>query len=139
MMHAVLLRDTLMTAGLDDPWAFANAFYAATAERVEPWYRATLHMDRHRLAEIDAGIEDRSYRPDDPAFEAAQALRASSGRDPDCFRAFLAVAMALEPAGEVLSRPGLMDKVMAQGADWRDHPLAGPGRAELLSIVAGGR
>lgn len=42
------------------------------------------------------------------------------------------LALVLEPAGEVLSRPGLMDKVMALGADWRDHPLAGPGRAELL-------
>jgi 2-polyprenyl-6-methoxyphenol hydroxylase-like FAD-dependent oxidoreductase len=41
MLHALVLRDQLRAAGLDDPAAFAEAFHAATAETVEPWYRAT--------------------------------------------------------------------------------------------------
>ncbi len=56
MLHAVTLRDQLRAAGLDDPAAFAEAFHTATAETVEPWYRATLTGDRHGLGEIEAGI-----------------------------------------------------------------------------------
>ena len=47
-----------MVAGLDDPATFADAFHAATAEKVEPWYRAKLASDRHRLGEIEAGIAE---------------------------------------------------------------------------------
>jgi 2-polyprenyl-6-methoxyphenol hydroxylase-like FAD-dependent oxidoreductase len=39
MLQAVLLRDTIAAAGLDDPWEFACSFDHAAAEMVEPWYR----------------------------------------------------------------------------------------------------
>jgi hypothetical protein len=45
MLPAVTLRDQLRAVGLDDPAAFAEAFHGATAETVEPWYRATLTSD----------------------------------------------------------------------------------------------
>lgn len=139
MMHAVLLRDVLGSVGLDDPWAFANAFHQGTAEQMEPWYRATVQVDRQRLAEIEAGIEGQAYRPEDPGFDVGQALRAAAETDPECLRVLYAAVMVLEPASAGLSRPGFKEKVMAEGADWRERPLAGPGRAQLLSIVAGGR
>jgi hypothetical protein len=37
----------------------------------------------------------------------------------------------------VMACPGVLDKVMALGAGWRDEPLPAPSRGELLSIVAG--
>jgi hypothetical protein len=46
--------------------------------------------------------------------------------------------MVLNRAADVTARPGLLDKVIALGAGWRDEPIPAPSRAELLSIVAGG-
>jgi hypothetical protein len=137
MMHAVLLRDILASEGLDDQWAFANAFHDATAETIEPLYRDAVASDRHRLAEIEAGIVGREYRPDDPSFEVSHALGVAAGEDVDCLRAFMAVVSDLERAPSVLSRPGLLEKVLELGHDWRDRPSPGPSRAQLESIVAG--
>jgi 2-polyprenyl-6-methoxyphenol hydroxylase-like FAD-dependent oxidoreductase len=138
MLQAVLLRDTITAAGLGDPWKFACSFHHATAETVEPWYRDTLAGDRHRLAEIDALIGGGEYRPRDPSWETGQALANAAFKDPDCLRGFVSVAMVLSRAADVTARPGLLDKVIALGAGWRDEPLPAPGRGELLSIVGGG-
>jgi 2-polyprenyl-6-methoxyphenol hydroxylase-like FAD-dependent oxidoreductase len=137
MLQAVLLRDTIAAAGLDDPWEFACSFHHATAETVEPWYRDTVAGDRRRLAEIDALIGGGEYRPRDPGWEIGQALANAAFKDPDCLRGFVSVAMVLSRAADVLARPGLFDKVIALGAGWRDEPVPAPRRAELLSIVAG--
>ena len=138
MMHAKLLRDTIAATGLDDPREFAGAFHEATAEIVEPWYRDTLAADRHRLAEIDALIAGGSYHPADPGWETSQALASAAFKDPDCLRGFVSVAMVLSREADVLARPGMLEKVTALGAGWRDEPIPAPGRDELLSAVAGG-
>ncbi len=138
MLQATVLRDTIAATGLEDPWDFACSFHHATADVVEPWYRDTLAADRHRLAEIDALIAGGEYRPADPSFEASKALAAAAFKDPDCLRGFVSVAMVLSREADVLSRPGMLDKVTALGAGWREEPIPAPGRRELLSIVAGG-
>jgi 2-polyprenyl-6-methoxyphenol hydroxylase-like FAD-dependent oxidoreductase len=137
MLQAALLRDTIAAAGLDDPWDFARSFHHATAETVEPWYRDTLTADRHRLAEIDALIDGGEYRPRDPAWAMSRALANAAVKDPDCLRGFLSVTMLLSRAADVMARPGMLDKVMALGAGWREEPLPAPSRDKLLSIVAG--
>jgi 2-polyprenyl-6-methoxyphenol hydroxylase-like FAD-dependent oxidoreductase len=137
MLQAAVLRDTITATGLDDPWQFACSFHHATAEMIEPWYRDTLAADRHRLAEIDALIGGGEYRPRDPAWEIGQALANAAFKDPDCLRGFVSVAMVLGRAADVTARPGLLDKVIALGAGWRDEPIPAPSRAELLSIVGG--
>jgi flavin-dependent dehydrogenase len=138
MLQATVLRDTIAATGLEDPWEFACSFHDATAKNVEPWYRDTLTADRHRLAEIDALIQGAEYRPADPGWEVSQALACSLPKDPDCFRGFVSVSMVLDREADVLSRPGMLDKVTALGAKWRDEPIPAPTRDELLSIVADG-
>src|SRR6202008_4570848 len=69
LLHALTLRDQLRATGLDDPAAFAAAFPTAPAEPVEPWYRATLTTDRHRLGEIEADLRGAAYDPPDPAYQ----------------------------------------------------------------------
>ena len=132
-----MLRDTIAATGLEDPWEFACSFHDATAEIVEPWYRDTLTADRHRLAEIDALIDGHDYRPADPGWEVSQALGAAAFKDPDCFRGFVSVAMVLSREADVLSRPGMLEKVKTLGAGWRDEPIPAPSRGDLLSTVAG--
>lgn len=138
MLQATVLRDTIAATGLEDPWEFACAFHEATAERVEPWYRDTLAADRHRLAEIDALIAGGEYRPPDRAWDLSQALASAAFKDPDCLRGFVSVAMVLNREADVLSRPGMLEKVSALGAGWRDEPIPAPSRGDLLSTVAGG-
>src|SRR6266581_1932670 len=138
MLQAIVLRDTIAATGLEDPREFARSFHDATAEDVEPWYRDTVTGDRHRLAEIDALIAGDEYRPRDPGWEVSKALASAAFKDPDCLRGFVSVSMVLSREADVLARPGLLDKVIALGAGWRDEPIPGPSRDELLSTVADG-
>ena len=134
MLHASVLRDTLRAAG-DDPAGLAEAFSVATAETVEPWYRATLAFDRGRLHEM-AILAAGGTMADVPAeYETIKALQASMMKDPDCFRAFLDVVMVLHTPAEVMSRPGMQEKVAEMGGRWRQEAALGPTRAELLELV----
>jgi 2-polyprenyl-6-methoxyphenol hydroxylase-like FAD-dependent oxidoreductase len=136
-LHALALRDVVRQTDLGDPLSFSSAFDSATQDRVEPWYRMTLHYDRHRLAEIEAEIKGEHYDPADPEWELTQCLQHAGGRDPDCFRAGLAVNFVLSTPDEVLAQPGLVDKVMACGSDWRNAPSLGLNREQLTALVAG--
>jgi 2-polyprenyl-6-methoxyphenol hydroxylase-like FAD-dependent oxidoreductase len=137
MLHALTLRDQLRTVGLDDPAAFADAFHAATAETVEPWYRATLASDRHRLGEIEAGILGAAYDTQDPAYQLERALDAAFPRDPDCARATFDIRFVLRTPAEVFARPGLRDKTLELGSGWRDEPALGPARRTILALASG--
>lgn len=137
MLHAVTLRDQLREVGLDDPAAFAEAFHAATARTVEPWYRATLATDRYRLAEIESGVRGGTYDPQDSQYQLGKALGAAAGQDPDCLRAYLDIWLVLRTPGEVFARPGLLDKILQLGSGWRDVEPLGPGREQLLALASG--
>ncbi len=137
LMHAVALRDLLRVASLDFPMELAQRWHEVTDAVVEPYYRATLDFDRHRLAEIDAGIEGKSYDPDDPGYEFAHALASAAGSDPELFRSMLRIAGVLASPADVFATPGVAERVIELGADWRDDPVFAPTREELLAIVAG--
>jgi hypothetical protein len=136
MLHALTLRDRLRAAGLDDPAAFADAFHAATADVVEPWYRATLTSDRHRLGEIEAGLSGATYDSPDPAYRLEKALDEATGRDPDCARATLDIRLVLRTPEQVFAQPGLRDKTLELGSGWRDKPAFGPTREKILAVVS---
>ena len=136
MLHALTLRDQLRAVGLDDPAAFAGAFHAATAETVEPWYRATLTSDRHRLGEIEAGIRGVAYDSPDPAYQLEKALDLALQQDPECLRASLDTRLVLRTPEDVFARPGLRDKTLRLGSHWRDEPPFGPTREQILSLVS---
>jgi 2-polyprenyl-6-methoxyphenol hydroxylase-like FAD-dependent oxidoreductase len=136
LMHAVALRDLLRDGPLDDPRQFALDWHAATMATVEPWYRSTLSFDRHRLAEIEAGIDGREYVFDDPTWEMTHALEFGGGNDPEVLRAFMKVAGVLELPEDVLAAPGVFERVVEAGGAWRDAPIMGPDRETLLKTVA---
>lgn len=133
-MHAVALRDTLRAA-VDDPTRLALAFAAATEAIVEPWYRATVAFDRHRLREMDAVAAGESYDPGDPMWDITQAMQTAAVLDPEVFRAFVRIVSVLSPAEEVLANPRLLRKVIRLGAGWRDAQVIGPTRSELLKLL----
>jgi 2-polyprenyl-6-methoxyphenol hydroxylase-like FAD-dependent oxidoreductase len=135
MLHAQALRDTLRQTGSDDPAALSEAFAVATETTVEPWYQATLSFDRHRLAEMSAIAEGVTYDPGDPGYEMTKALELATPRHPDAFRASLDIAFVLELPEVAMARPGLLEKVIAHGAGWRDEPEFGPERAQLVALA----
>jgi pimeloyl-ACP methyl ester carboxylesterase len=137
MLHALTLRDQLRAVGLDDPAAFTSAFHAATAEIVEPWYRATLATDRYRLAQIEAGIPGDTFDSRDPDYQLERALGAALPHDPDCLRAFLDIRLVLRTPAEAFARPGLRDKTLQLGSGWREQPPLGPDREQLLALASG--
>jgi 2-polyprenyl-6-methoxyphenol hydroxylase-like FAD-dependent oxidoreductase len=132
IVHAAALRSLVRDVPLNDPLAVATTWNELTAEHVEPLFSDTLSFDRHRLAEIKATIEGRTYQTDDPGWNLSTALATSVMKDPDLLRGFIEVASLLERGVDVLSRPGLAEKAIAM-AD--PTPLPGPDRAELLTLV----
>jgi hypothetical protein len=138
LMHAVALRDLLRDDALDDPVAFANAWHDTTVERVEPLYRDTLSYDRHRLGEITAQIAGVPYETEDPGWAIGRAWEAAVGGDAELLRGYLEVIGLLARAGEVLARPGVLEKVLA-AAEAPVEPLPGPSRAELVELVGATR
>jgi hypothetical protein len=134
-MHAVALRDMLRDVSLDDPRGVALRWDEVTRATVEPWYRATLSFDRHRLAEIEAGIEGKPYDPGDPEWELTQATSVASGQDADVLRAFLRIAGVLDLPEVVFSDPALVARIVELGGGWRDAPELGPSREALLATI----
>ena len=135
MIHAVALRDFLRGA-VDDPHKTVQAWDEATRSTVDPYYESTVAHDRHRLAEMQAVIDGRSYEGD-AGWQAYQQLAAASGDDPDLFRAFLTLNGVLATADEVLAQPDVAARAAALGADWRDAPAFGPTREQAVAIAGG--
>jgi 2-polyprenyl-6-methoxyphenol hydroxylase-like FAD-dependent oxidoreductase len=135
VVHGGVLRDTLRRSDPAQPRQFALDFHEATTTSVEPWYRATVRYDRHRLAEIDAHIRGRTYEPGDTEWEGVRRIQLAAGRDPDCLRASLAMINVIRTPDEVLAQPGILGKAEAAGSGLRDRPLPGPTRSELVAIA----
>jgi flavin-dependent dehydrogenase len=133
MIHAVALRDQLR-GDIDDPYKLALAWDHATSVTVEPYYESTLFHDRHRLAELSAGAEGRRYDGGD-AWELWHRFTHASNADPDLFRAYLSVAGVLEVADDVLARPDIAERCHALGSEWRDAPVFGPSREQIIAIA----
>jgi hypothetical protein len=137
MLHGLVLRDTLRDTGHEDPFALAGRFHTATTDLVAPWFFWTRFQDRHRLAEIDSLIAGSRYEPGDRRWELEQALAAAANKDPDLLRTAIRAAFVLDPLDEALAAPGISERVMELGADWRDEPLPAPPREELVAIANG--
>jgi flavin-dependent dehydrogenase len=135
LLHAVSLRDLVRDHDLDDAVGLVRAWDALTEARTGPYVSETLHADRHRLAEIDAHCEGRSYETDDEQWLLGEAFAAASGRHPDVFRSYLDTVALYTTRADALACPGFADRVRALAAD-RGDPLPGPSHGELAGLLA---
>jgi hypothetical protein len=133
VIHAEALRGLLQDPP-SDPVELTRAWYDATMETVEPWYRGTLSFDQGRLAQIHAEMDGNVFEPE-PEYEMTMALMAATGKDPDMLRTFLDIAGVIKPPAEVFAAPGVFEKVIELGSGWRDEKLPGLNREELLAVV----
>ena len=134
LIHAVALRDHIRQARPDDPVGWALGWQQRTAETVEPYVRETLRNDRFRLGEIEAAIEGRSYRTEDPLYRVLRAAEAAATLDPEVLRAWMDYFLMLQPAAEIFADDDLAARVLDLGSEL-DNNGPGPTRSELLALV----
>jgi hypothetical protein len=128
------LRRVLAETGTGDPHAFALAFDAAAMTEAEPWYRATVELDRNRLAEMESLRDTGEYVPEDPQYPFRKAFFNGAWSDPDLLRSLMSVGSMLASPEEVLAQPGIFERVLANAdTEW---PFGAPTRSELLKLVA---
>ncbi len=65
-----------------------------------------------------------------------KALGVAARKDPEMLRSLLDLVGVLALPEEVMGRPGVFERVVELGSGWRDDPLPGPSREELLALVA---
>ena len=135
-MHAVLLRDILREHKDGDPAELAAAWYEATRSEMEPWYRTTLNYDRHRLAEVQAIIDDRPFESDDPEWTALHTIEGHGAEDPEVLRAFIDTANVLRRTDEIIGDPAVAALVDRYSRNPDDLPSLGPTRPELLQAIS---
>lgn len=124
-------------AELDDPLHFALAWDQVTEAELMPWYRATVAVDRVRLAQIEALRMGKEPEPPlDPTAAMGAALVTAMAYDADVFRGFLEVVGCLALPREVLARPGFADRVMEVARSNEPRRTPGPTREELLELLA---
>jgi len=136
-VHAVQLRDSLREGSDDDPRTFAERWDDRVQSAMTPWYRATLAVDRARLAEMRALREGRAPEPAQGRAAVGPALARAAGHDAELFRAMLEIIGCLALPAEVLSRPGLAERALRVSAEHPSSGSAGPDREQLLRLVAG--
>jgi 2-polyprenyl-6-methoxyphenol hydroxylase-like FAD-dependent oxidoreductase len=137
LMHAVCLRDALRDGADDDPRTFAERWDDRVESTMTPWYRATLAVDRARLAEMRALRDGQVPAPPQGRAALGPALARAAGHDAELFRAMLEIVGCLALPAEVFSRPGLAERTMRIAGDHPSPAPAGPDREQLLRLVAG--
>lgn len=134
-IQATVLRDVLARAA-GDPDRITRDYLAATAERVTPWVRATLHFDRHRLAEMEADIAGQAYATDDPAWAMSTALMRGAAADPVLARASSRIGSLLATPQAALADPEVQRRLGAHLSGPR-YDAASPSRADVLRTLEG--
>jgi 2-polyprenyl-6-methoxyphenol hydroxylase-like FAD-dependent oxidoreductase len=134
VLHAAALRDAL-AGSWGSPRELVDAVARATARQVTPWVDATLFLDRHRLAELDADREGTTYRPEDPRWAMSTALSNGACTDPVLARAHSRLAALLAEPAEVLSDPDVQRRLAPHLAGPR-YAGTGPSRADVERALA---
>ncbi len=132
-IHAIALRDHLRSQPLDDALAWSLGWDRKTEVSVEPFLTETLRADKHRLAQIEAAMEDRPYLTDDPSHAFVEALPNAARHDPDVMRVYLDTFMMHQLVDDAMADQEMVDRVLRLGAD--PEPAPGPSRAELESLL----
>ena len=125
---------------LDDPLALATGHDRMSQDRILPWYRQTVQLDRARKAQIDASIAGNPAAAP-PGFDDGDTpgwadLMVAMLYDADAFRAFLEIINLLALPGVIMARPGFGEHLAKAAAGREPFELPGPSRADLLSSLS---
>jgi 2-polyprenyl-6-methoxyphenol hydroxylase-like FAD-dependent oxidoreductase len=140
LMHAA---GTAEVAGehLGDPLALATAHDRMSQERIVPWYRQTVAVDRARKRQIEASIAGGPASPGaaSPGFDDGEGMaeiQAGMLYDADVFRAFMEIISVQALPAEIMARPGFSDLLAKSVAGREPFVIPGPSRADVLRSLA---
>lgn len=139
-VQAVLLTDAF-AAHPGDPAGRATAYEAANRREVEPWFEASVQMDR--MGADPSGRGSLGAAADGPRSDAARAMAAifvAAGTDPVIGRAIARLMNLLTTPAEMMSDPEVLAAVAHVMADLDAYPVPpslGPSRTELLDRLGG--
>jgi 2-polyprenyl-6-methoxyphenol hydroxylase-like FAD-dependent oxidoreductase len=139
LMHAAGTAE-IVSQHLDDPIALAAGHDQMSQDRILPWYRQTVQLDRARKAQIDASIAGAPTAGppgvlggDTPGLAG---LQVAMLYDAEMFRAFMEIISMLALPGDIMARPGFSEHLAKAAAGREPFEMPGPSRADLLSSLA---
>jgi 2-polyprenyl-6-methoxyphenol hydroxylase-like FAD-dependent oxidoreductase len=141
LMHAAGTAE-VVREHLDDPVALAAEHDRMSEERIVPWYRQTVQLDRARKAQIDASIagvaEPRAPLPghDGGGTPGWAEIQVAMLYDADVFRAFMEIIGMLALPDDIMARPGFSEHLAKSAAGHEAFEIPGPSRADLLRSLA---
>jgi 2-polyprenyl-6-methoxyphenol hydroxylase-like FAD-dependent oxidoreductase len=136
LMHALGTVE-IVRQHLDNPLALALGQDSMTETRVTPWYRNTIDIDRRSIARYNASIEGRPQpQATDPRAHIASALLVAMKYDADLYRASVEMRSLLALPQEIMTRPGVVDRILEVASTHEAMIPPGPSREELLRMLA---
>ena len=142
LMHAAGTAEAV-GKHLGDPLALAAEHDRMSQDRIMPWYRQTVQLDRARKAQIDASMAGSPAAPGTPppgldggGTPGWTELQVAVLYDADVFRAFMEIIAMLAMPEEIMARPGFAEHLAKSMAGREPFELPGPSRAGLLASLA---
>jgi 2-polyprenyl-6-methoxyphenol hydroxylase-like FAD-dependent oxidoreductase len=134
-VQAVLLADA-MAAHPGDPTARAATYEADCRREIEPWFDASVQMDR-----MGADPSGRGFGAggDDPAAKAMGALFSAAATDPILGRALARLMNLLTLPQDLMADPAVLARASEVMANPDAYPILqteGPSRDDLLDALA---
>ena len=123
---------------LDDPRRLATEWERRTGDRPARFHASTVDFDRLRAPQVEAlmqGLED-PLDPSDPSVGGPIAFASAAHYDPQVLQWFFEVIGCLSLPDEVLSREGVLDRVLEVALSNPLYTSPGPNRAELEELLA---
>ena len=135
LKHTMAMRDAVRDH-LDRPAELALAFDAATEADVRPWHEATAATRPRPDRRAARGDRRRHARARRPTRRSPPRSANAAATDEDALRWFVEMLTCLALPMEVMSRPGVFERVLELAADPQPPPPYGPDRRELLELIA---
>lgn len=136
LKHAVSLADPI-AANIDQPAALAKAWLERTNDEAQSWYLATVDIEKSRALQVDALRQGRPdpFDPADVASAFSRAFASASHYDSQVKAWYNELAGCYALPMEVISRPGVMERVLEVAAAHPQYQTPGPTREQLESLL----
>jgi 2-polyprenyl-6-methoxyphenol hydroxylase-like FAD-dependent oxidoreductase len=137
LKHAAAVADAICPV-LDRPDEMAASWGHATRLHAQPWHDATVEFDRVRGPEVEAARlgEPDPHDPADPAVAGTRAFFSATHYDPQVLSWFFEIGGCFALPTEVLSRPGVLERVIAIASENPPYVTPGPDRSQLEALLA---
>jgi len=137
LKHAVAVTDAI-SGMVDRPAEMASTWDKTTEMEAVPWHAATVQFDRVRGPEVEAQRLGRPdpHDPSDPNIAGARAFNSASHYDAQVLSWFSEVSSCRSLPMEVLTRPGVFERVLEIASENPPYLTPGPDRSQLEALLA---